>query len=298
MKKNIILTGATGYIGYKLVKVLLDSDHNVYAIIRNSSNKKDIISPYLNHTNFYLIEYSGDIQELISAFSNINNPTVVHLASNFMFQHKSEDIDSLIESNVTFGSKILEAMSVNNIESFIYTGTSWQNFHSEKYNPVCFYAATKEAFEKIVEYYVSIDAIRSINLKLFDTYGPDDFRPKLFTLLKKVASTGESFDMSPGDQLVNLVHVDDICSALRLTIEMIDGTKLGTHEKYGVSAKDQMPLKDMVKLFSTIIGKPININWGRRPYRNREVMIPCKTYNDLPNWSQNISLNEGLKQLI
>jgi len=55
----------------------------------------------------------------------------------------------------------------------------------------------------------------------------------------------------------------------------------------------------LVKKVQEIMALPINIKWGVRPYRDREVMKPpYEHYSVLPNWSPKVSLENGLKKMI
>jgi nucleoside-diphosphate-sugar epimerase len=45
-------------------------------------------------------------------------------------------------------------------------------------------------------------------------------------------------------------------------------------------------------------GKPLNIVWGGRPYRAREVMEPWTAFSTLPGWSPRISLKEGIRRMV
>ncbi|WP_144034102.1 NAD-dependent epimerase/dehydratase family protein [Sporomusa silvacetica] len=63
------------------------------------------------------------------------------------------------------------------------------------------YTATKQALESLSRYYTQTTSMRMITLKLLDTYGPNDPRPKLFSLLNRIAQTGETLDMSGGQMV-------------------------------------------------------------------------------------------------
>ena len=52
-----------------------------------------------------------------------------------------------------------------------------------------------------------------VTLKFFDTYGPADRRPKLLNLLLAAAATQVPLAVSPGQQMIDLVHVDDAVGA-------------------------------------------------------------------------------------
>lgn len=142
--------------------------------------------------------------------ADIKPDVVVHLASLYLTVHNYDQIDDLIQSNVLFPTKLLEAMNINNVTKFINTGTSWQHYNSSNYDPVNLYAATKQACDDIVNFYTSAKGFSSITLKLFDTYGPEDNRGKLISLLDKLSITQEQLAMSPGEQITNSMHVHDV----------------------------------------------------------------------------------------
>ena len=156
------------------------------------------------------------------------------------------------------------------------------------------YAATKQAFEDILQYYIEANALSVITLKLFDTYGPNDPRPKLFHILKKIANDNLSLAMSPGEQLIDLVHVYDVVNAFVIAGEHLESPAVNGHEIYAVSSGVQIKLKDLVKIYANIHGKELAINWGGREYRNREVMRPWSNGKLLPGWKISIELEEGI----
>jgi nucleoside-diphosphate-sugar epimerase len=215
----------------------------------------------------------------------------------FLSQHAVKDVHALIQSNVLFGSQLLEAMKINQVTNLVNTGTSWQHYNNEDYNPVCLYAATKQAFEAILEYYVQAFSFKAITLKLFDTYGPNDHRLKLFHLLNKAATSGETLDMSGGEQLIDLVHIDDVTEAYLIAAQRLIECRTHQHERYAISSGHPIPLRDLVKLYSEVIDSAIQVNWGARPYRFREVMKTWTTGSILEGWQPKCALSDGMKNL-
>lgn len=114
---------------------------------------------------------------------NINPDIVIHIASLTSVTHDYSTIENLLRSNIEFPTKLLEAMEVAGVKKFINTGTTWQNYNSADYEPVNLYAATKQAFEDILKYYIFAKGFSSITLRLFDTYGPNDTRKNLYHYL-------------------------------------------------------------------------------------------------------------------
>ncbi len=290
--KRAIVTGATGFVGSNLCKHLIKNAWEVSIITRPSSDYSNISSVLRSIDVF---EYDGKIERLIEYFNKKNADVVFHLASLFIAEHESNQIDNLVDSNIKFGLHILEAMKESKTKILINTGTSWQHYNSNEYNPVDLYAATKQAFESLIKYYVEAENIRCVTLKLFDTYGESDTRPKLINLLHKYADQKTELNMSLGEQLLDLVHVDDVVIAFLKAYEYLEEQDI-QYQEFGVSSGKTIKLKELIELFEKTKNKKINVNIGGLNYRKREVMIPWEDYLDVPNWSPNISIEEGLQK--
>lgn len=292
--QRALVTGATGFIGGHLVRALLGEGWRVSSLIRPGSDRSllpDGAGPVVYDPQ----PGPGGLADLLR---ELQPAVVFHLASRFLAGHTPEDIPDLIVSNVQFGAELLEAMSLSQTSLLVNAGTSWQHYQSRDYSPVNLYAATKQAFEALLQYYVEAGGVRCITLKLFDTYGPNDPRPKLFHLLGRVAASSETLAMSPGEQLIDLVHIDDVTKAFMLAARRLQDGEVVSAETYGVSSGRPIPLRDLVAIYAQVSGRRLNIDWGGRPYRNREVMIPWSTGPSLPGWHPLVSLEEGIHRLL
>lgn len=289
-KKSCIITGATGYIGSHVTKYLLSQGWNV-SIIADSEFGYGNIEDIKNQITVF--EYDRKILSLIDFFNNADADVVFHLAAAVFTNYSPEQIPMMIQSNVQFGAEILEAMKHSKTRLIVTTGSYWQNYHSDTYNPVDLYAATKEAFEKIVKLYVDAHGFRHINLRLFDVYGEDDKRPKLWNILKQIAGTDKTIDVSPGEQYLDVTHISDVCTAYEAAYNLLQDESRITNETYGVCTGDQFTLKELICKFADAIGKNINVNFGGKQYKAREVMHPKSNYKQLPNWSAKVSASEG-----
>ncbi len=293
--KKCIITGATGYIGSHVLKHLLGRGWDVSIIAdpafgyANIEEVKDKVT---------IFEYGNDsnIERLIAFFKDRDVDVVFHLAAAVITNCTSRDIPVIIQSNIQFGTEILEAMRHSSTRLIVTTGTYWQNYNNDDYNPVDLYAASKEAFEKIVQYYVDAHGIRTINLRLYDVYGEDDHRPKLWSHLRDIAGTNEVLNVSPGEQLLDVVHISDVCTAYEAAYDMLADNKNIRNKVCGVCTGKQRTLKDLILLFERMIGKDINVNFGGKPYKSREVMKPKANYAKLPSWEARVSAEEGFSR--
>lgn len=292
--KKVLITGATGFIGSNIVKRFIKNNVEVHIITRVTSYL-DLNG--LNQLPIIVHRHDGTTENMIRIFQLAQPEIVFHLAAKFVAEHESKDIDELVSSNLLFGVQILEAMAATNIQYLINTGTAWQNFNQESYNPVNLYAATKQAFEDLAAYYVKAGLLKMITLKLLDTYGPNDPRPKLFSLLKRISGSGERLKMSLGEQCLGFVYIDDVVDAFLSAEKYIKNLPDFEMPSYTVIPERFYSLREISAIYEEVSGNVLNIGWGERPYRNREVMKPYLGTR-LPNWSARVELAEGIKKCL
>ncbi len=289
----VLVTGASGYIGGHLVSRLARDGWQVHMVVRKGSllPAAPEFSQAVKHT------HDGTTEGMIRLVAEAKPEVIFHLASLFLAQHEPGDVEPLVLSNVLFGSQLLEAMRVNGVSQIVNTGTSWQHYNNDDYSPVCLYAATKQAFEDILAYYSEAASIKAVTLQLFDTYGPDDPRPKLFHLLNKAAKSREVLAMSPGEQLIDLVYIDDVIDAYLCAIAALGVLPVG-HHVYAVSSGKPVPLRELVSIYEKAVGVNLSIDWGKRTYRPREVMVPWNRGRSLAGWYPRVSLSDGIRRII
>jgi nucleoside-diphosphate-sugar epimerase len=266
---KILVTGATGFIGTHLVGSLLESGHNVAILKRSESGLKGL-EPVHEKIHIFISDTYKDICLGIKEFAP---DAVVHLAALYLNQHKLEHIVDLINSNIVFGTHVLEAMTENGITRFLNIGTRWQHLKNKRYNPANLYSATKEAFKDILVYY-EIKGIKYKTIELGDTYGIGDTRKKIMELLISACQKKGKLDLTPGEQILDLTAVDDIGAYVVTNIDSpvffdnttvsISGAVIKLHD-LGVMIEKEFKTE---KLF----------NWGGKSYRENEAMEPPLYY--------------------
>lgn len=287
---KILVTGATGFIGQNLIKLLLESNYEIHCIVRVDSDISKL------DTRVKAFRYDEHIDSLMSYFQEERFAGVIHLASIFLATHTKNDISSLISSNIKFGTELLEACKASGVKWFINTGTFWQNYQNEDYNPVNLYAATKEAFQNIAKYYTETSNLIFTTLKLNDTFGPNDTRNKVFSLWSKIAKSGETLEMSAGEQIIDISYIKDVVSAFWLLVKHLhsDNKDDFKNKEFIITNNEKMSLKDLSKVYEEATKTKLNIIWGAKPYRGREVMIPFSKGHTVPSWKQEYSLKEAI----
>jgi nucleoside-diphosphate-sugar epimerase len=137
--------------------------------------------------------------------------------------------------------------------------------------------------------------IRAVTLVLYDIFGPDDPRPKLWTKLAQ-AGAGSIFPVTEGRQFIELVHVDDVIRAILLAADRL------THSApmepvYAVRSKERVTLQKLLEAVRDRANLDIQFEWGAIPYQANQIFNPW-TGDCLPGWEPTISPVEGIAKLV
>jgi nucleoside-diphosphate-sugar epimerase len=282
-----LVTGATGFIGGHLVRRLVACGWETHVIVRPWSSATTLRDA-LGSNNVH--EHDGSTTGLVSTVGDICPLVVFHLASAVITDYVAADVEPLICSNILFGTQLLEAMAVAGVSAIVNTGTISQHYEGRSYSPVYLYSATKQAFEDVLQFYCEAHNLHAVTLELPDTYGPGDRRSKLLTLLAEAARTGETLALTPGEQFLDLVHVDDVVDGYAVAADSLLTGELPSPSRYRLTSGSLVRLKDVVELYREVTGRAVSVAWGGRPYRVREVMEPRSPVPVLPGWTPSRSL--------
>lgn len=288
-----LVTGATGYIGRALVRRMTAEGRAVHALVRSTSDTKGLpVGCRVHHCD-------GDMRGLMRLVRSVRPTTIFHLASLVLSsQHTSDLVDPLLEANVVLGARLAEAATVGGVARFINTGSFSQRMTADGYDPLNLYAAAKQACQDLLEYYANATPLRVMTLVLFDTYGPDDSRPKIVNLLGQAYRLGKSLDLSPGRQRMDLVHIDDVVSAFLHAERLMSGSAVPrSGAVYAVRSGRAPTLREIVEICAKAWGGRPVVRFGGRPYRPREVMKPWPG-PILPGWRARIKPEIGLRDVL
>lgn len=279
--KRVLVSGGTGFIGSALTRQLIDLNAHVGVVSRTPPTAASV----------EWIKVDQEKSFPIDKIEQFHPHTVIHLATLFKADHEVSDIGPLIRSNVEFGTHLLEsAARIGAI--FVNISSAWQHFGGEAYSPVSLYSATKQAFLDIAHYYEE-DGMDFRNLTFYDTYGPHDQRNKIVGQLLKAGIQGQGIDMGPGDQLINLLFIEDVTSAI-LQIAMLPRTTDPLGLDYVVRTENSITIRELVETIEQVVDGKLGARWSARPSRPREMSTDWRFGQMLPGWEQRVDLTEGL----
>lgn len=288
--RRVLITGITGYIGARLA-LALRPEHTVYGLVREPLNTTYLSQELMEQVTLY--PYDGTPESIRTALEHSRPDAVFHLAAHYTGGRSMEDVQRLIQSNVVFGSELLAAMSEARCRQLVYASTVTTHSTGDGYLPLSFYAATKQAFSDLVEFYTSAGLMNAAAVVLADTYGPGDRRPKVLNLIRQAAFDGTPIDLTSGTQIFDVTYIDDVTRAFIMAVELLHDAP---HQFFQLGSEAPRTLRETVELMLQIGGMPVQINWGGRPEPERPNRGPLHIYPTPRNWKQEVSLEEGLRR--
>ncbi|GAA3641643.1 SDR family oxidoreductase [Flavivirga jejuensis] len=176
--KRILITGGAGFIGSNLCEVLLDNNINVVCLDNFSTGKRINIDPFLNNSNFKLIE--GDIRNLEDCHNACANVDyVLHEAALGSVPRSINDPITTNDVNVSGFLNMLVASRDAGVKRFVYAASSSTYGDHEALpkvedtigKPLSPYAITKYVNELYAEIFYSTYKLDTIGLRYFNVFG-------------------------------------------------------------------------------------------------------------------------------
>ena len=289
---KVMVTGATGFLGSHVVLDLVQQGHHVGVLLREESARERVP----RECAVWMVTADGN--GLVEALTEFKPDVVVHLAALYVCDHDQEDVSPLIRTNIEFGAQVLEGMRAAGCRALVYAGSAWQHYRDQAYCPVNLYAATKQAFSALADYYRDADGLRVLELHLYDSYGPNDARPKLLNRLLQASENGTEVAMSLGEQRLHLVHVDDLSRGVVMACDHVHKFDPGERRIYRLPSHQALTLREVVATLNAVDRScQVTVKWGERPYRLREVFTPWEDAEVLPGWCPQIPLEAGLRAM-
>lgn len=283
---NVLISGATGFIGRRMLEVLDQDDniHHIYVLVHRNHGIK-LKKP---HTILKTEQLSQP------CFYSIDK--IIHLAQDPNYRAFPEKALSIFDCNIRLTQLLLDLAINSKVNQFIYFSSgSVYNLLNSPINENTeilaqdYYAFSKITSEQLCRLYEKFFKVSIF--RLFNPYGPnlgDKFMTRIMNQIKEnkpiLVYPGKDFSLNP-------VHLDDICYA---TLNVLKKNLGGI---YNLAGNEVTTFRELVSLMAKHLGKDITIQESTNANKLDMVALPEKLISH-SQYKFTMRLEDGIRTFI
>ena len=308
MKKNILITGGSGFIGSAITKHLVKEKHNIIIFDNNSRGKISRLSKVKDQIKFI----KGDIRDkrkVLSIKGSID--TVIHLAyvngTEFFYKKPFEILDIAVNGLVN----ILDFSKKKGVKNFYLASSSevYQNPTKiptdEKemlkipdiHNPRYSYGGGKIISELYGIHFAKKYFKKFIIFRPHNVYGSDmgneHVIPQFINRFDKLKKDNKFLIYGTGNEQRSFIYIDDFVSGFDRIFK-----KGKNREIYNIGTTQKIKISDLARLVAKILNK--KIQFKKTKILKGSPSIRCPNINKIKKlgFKYEISLEEGIRRII
>jgi dTDP-glucose 4,6-dehydratase len=307
--KNVLVTGAGGFIGSHLVERLAAEGACLRALVRYNSRGDPGLLSLLPRDVFERLEViAGDLRDLQAVKVAVQDVEFVfHLAALIAIPYSYKHPAEVIETNVLGTLNVLLASQEAGVQRMIHTSTSEvygtalrvpidETHPLQGQSP---YSASKIGADKIAESFYCAYNLPVVTVRPFNTYGPRQSARAVIPTMITQALTGSEMSLGNLEARRDLTYVSDtvegfLHAALTPSIE---------GQTFNLGVGSEIRVEDLAREIITLVGRPVAIKFDPsrlRPARSevQRLLSDNQLARERLGWSPGVSLREGLTHTI
>lgn len=301
---NVLVTGATGFIGSHLIRRLVEEDAKINIISHNEELHRNLILKDLDAKLKICKADLCDYTSIKMCVDKVVPEKVFHLGAFVDLKRDFQTANECVQTNIQGTLNMLNALKDINCSSFIHLGT----YEVYGFNPVPFreaqpvdplspYSISKVCSESFCRFANKIYDIPTVLLRLSNVYGPNQKSERLIPYVIKCCFEKKEIKLTDGNQTRDYLYVEDAIEAIIKSSH----TKEATSEVINIGSGKEYKIKEVVQKILGLMGSSITPQYGGLKHRAYE---PERWYCDITKakkilgWEPHYSLDEGLEKMI
>jgi nucleoside-diphosphate-sugar epimerase len=294
---RVLLTGAAGFIGSHLARLLLGEGHEVIALLRRGSDLRRLDGILAD-----LRIVSGDLADMTAALGPLREarPDVcVHLA--WRGGVARTDVEAHLAS-LAVSCELLRRLPDIGCQRFVSAGTCVEYRPSSTalpetapLEPHDIYGTCKKALAEVAAAFGEQSGISVVIPRIFYVYGPFEGRNRLVASIVGALLAGQPADVTPGEQVRDYLHVEDVASALWAAAQSdVTGA-------VNIASGLPITIAALARRVGELVGRPELVKLGARPYRDSEpmhILADATLLHERLAWMPRFDLDCGLRHTI
>ncbi|MDR1770008.1 MAG: NAD(P)-dependent oxidoreductase [Hungatella sp.] len=305
---NVVVTGATSFLGRALVDRLLLEKNQVFAVVRPGSKNMGNLAIQREG----LIRIERNLEELHELSQVIHEPCQAFYHFGWDGSGSENRMKREVQQkNVEDSLKALEGARRLGCKRFLFSGSQAEyGIHREamteetECKPVSEYGRAKLEFSEkaksLTESWrkTGVSEMEYIHTRIFSVYGPGDHPWSLVESCLRAFGRGEYISLGECTQIWNFLYLDDCIRALILLMEQEKESVSGIYNVAGPEGENR-PLREYIRTMYEVLGFHGSYSYGRRA-PNAEGpanLIPdIKKLEKATGWQPLVSFQEGIRR--
>lgn len=291
--KKILITGASGFIGYRLSKELIKRGYFLLLLTRNYSNLKSRLDKDKINSNMYEI-VEVDLESNYE-LKQSNIEACIHLA--WIGIRGTNLTNARIQRcNIDVMLKLMDELKKCNCKLFIGAGSISQNEISSR-KAQCdkerYYRCVKQFCEDMGREYAKELGMKFIWPRITNTYGIGEESPRFINSLLRSIASSKKIKMSSGYQMYDFVYIDDLINAFILIMQ--EGKE---ERRYNIGSGMAKPLKEWIEPIPSYCGENYQLKLGELEYRGAfldQIDFSIEELVEDTGYFPRVSFEDGIK---
>ncbi len=305
--KNILVTGADGFIGSHLTEMLLEQGYNVRALsLYNSFNYWGWLEGLKNPR---LEVVTGDVRDPNFCRTIVDGcDTIFHLAALIAIPYSYVAPDSYVDTNIKGTLNICQAAQSAGVNRLVVTSTS-EVYGTAHYVPIdeahpkqpqSPYSATKIGADAIAQSFYNAFELPVVIARPFNTYGPrQSARAIIPTIISQIANGAKEIKVGDLTPTRDFNYVKDTCRGF-IAIAKAQGVE---GQEINIATNSEISMGDTFRLIASLMNS--DVQWIQDPERIRPSKSEVfRLWGDntkittLTDWRPQYSIEDGLAETI